>query len=86
MPFIAAQFYPLAYTLIPAGLAVGLGGGPLWCAKCTYLTVVAEAFSTLLHGETKQDVLVVRFFGLFFIFYQMAQVWGNLISSSGIHR
>lgn len=83
MPFIAAQFYPRVYTLVPAGLAVGFGGGPLWCAKCTYLTVVAEAFSTLLHGEIKQEVLVVRFFGLFFIFYQMAQVWGNLISSSG---
>lgn len=40
MPFIAAQFYPKIYTLIPAGLMVGFGGGPLWCAKCTYLTVV----------------------------------------------
>lgn len=86
MPFIAAQAYPQIYTLVPAGMFVGLGGGPLWCAKCTYLTVVAEAFAALLRGETKQDVLVVRFFGLFFIFYQMAQVWGNLISSTGEMR
>lgn len=42
MPFIAAQFYPKIYTLIPAGLMVGFGGGPLWCAKCTYLTVVGS--------------------------------------------
>lgn len=83
MPFILAQFYPQIYTLIPAGLAVGLGGGPLWCAKCTYLTVVAEALCTLKGNNTKSDATVVRFFGLFFIFYQMAQVWGNLISSSG---
>lgn len=82
MPFIGAQFYPRIYTMVPAGLMVGFGGGPLWCAKCTYLTVVAEAFAALLKGETKQEVLVVRFFGLFFIFYQMAQVWGNLISST----
>ncbi|KAL4716686.1 hypothetical protein ACJJTC_004805 [Scirpophaga incertulas] len=42
MPFIAAQFYPRLYTLVPAGMMVGFGGGPLWCAKCTYLSVVAE--------------------------------------------
>uniref|UniRef100_A0A1B0DFH8 Uncharacterized protein n=1 Tax=Phlebotomus papatasi TaxID=29031 RepID=A0A1B0DFH8_PHLPP len=85
MPFIASQFYPRAYTLLPAGLAVGFGGGPLWCAKCTYLAVVAEAFSQFggrhRMGQ-KSEVTVVRFFGLFFVFYQMAQVWGNLISSS----
>ncbi|XP_011502128.1 PREDICTED: UNC93-like protein [Ceratosolen solmsi marchali] len=80
MPFIAAQFYPRFYTMIPAGLAVGLGGGPLWCAKCTYLTVVAEAYATV--SDLSVDILVTRFFGLFFMFYQMAQVWGNLISSA----
>lgn len=80
VPFIAAQFYPKFYTMIPAGLMVGLGGGPLWCAKCTYLTVVAEAYSTL--SDVASDVLVTRFFGVFFMFYQMAQVWGNLISSA----
>uniref|UniRef100_A0A1B0CLI9 UNC93-like protein n=1 Tax=Lutzomyia longipalpis TaxID=7200 RepID=A0A1B0CLI9_LUTLO len=82
MPFIASQFYPRAYTLLPAGLAVGFGGGPLWCAKCTYLTVVAESFTRFGGNREKTEVAVVRFFGLFFVFYQMAQVWGNLISSS----
>lgn len=81
MPFIAAQFYPTFYTMIPAGLTVGLGGGPLWCAKCTYLTVVSEAYASV--SNLSADILVTRFFGLFFMFYQMAQVWGNLISSAG---
>ena len=86
MPFIAAQFYPRFYTLLPAGFFVGFGGGPLWCAKCTYLSVAAEAFSNLLGGKKQQtEVLLVRFFGLFFVFYQMAQVWGNLVSSAGQH-
>lgn len=83
IPFIAAQFYPRFYTLVPAGLAVGFGGGPLWCAKCTYLTVISEAFSAITYGEIKLEVIIVRFFGLFFIFYQLAQVWGNLLSSTG---
>lgn len=81
VPFIAAQFYPRFYTMIPGGLMVGLGGGPLWCAKCTYLTVVSEAYASI--SDLAADVLVTRFFGLFFMFYQMAQVWGNLISSAG---
>ena len=81
MPFIAAQFYPRFFTMIPAGLAVGLGGGPLWCAKCTYLTVVSEAYASV--SDLSADILVTRFFGLFFMFYQLAQVWGNLISSAG---
>ena len=67
--------------MIPAGLAVGLGGGPLWCAKCTYLTVVSEAYASV--SDLSADILVTRFFGLFFMFYQLAQVWGNLISSAG---
>ncbi|KAJ6616193.1 UNC93-like protein [Pseudolycoriella hygida] len=82
IPFIAAQFYPRFYTLVPAGLAVGFGGGPLWCAKCTYLTVISEAFSAISFGNIKLEVAIVRFFGLFFIFYQLAQVWGNLLSST----
>ncbi|CAG5045208.1 unnamed protein product [Parnassius apollo] len=80
MPFIAAQFYPRLYTLVPAGMMVGFGGGPLWCAKCTYLSVVAEPYAKL--SGVSSEVLVVRFFGLFFMFYQMAQIWGNLLSSA----
>ncbi|XP_077295709.1 UNC93-like protein [Arctopsyche grandis] len=79
MPYIVTNFFPYFYTMIPAGLIVGFGGGPLWCAKCTYLTVVAGAYSKLT--GIKKEVLVVRFFGLFFMIFQFAQVWGNLISS-----
>ncbi|KAH9627919.1 hypothetical protein HF086_015363 [Spodoptera exigua] len=79
MPYIAAQLYPTFYTMIPAGLIVGLGGGPLWCAKCTYLSVVSEAHSKL--SNISAEALLVRFLGLFFMIFQMNQVWGNLISS-----
>uniref|UniRef100_A0A182J1T0 UNC93-like protein n=1 Tax=Anopheles atroparvus TaxID=41427 RepID=A0A182J1T0_ANOAO len=80
MPYIAAQFYPSFGTLIPSGLAVGFGGGPLWCAKCTYLSIIAEAFSIATRRKVKTEFLIVKFFSLFFVFYQLAQVLGNLIS------
>lgn len=38
--YIAAQFYPRFYTLIPAAIILGLGAAPMWSAKCTYLTQV----------------------------------------------
>lgn len=79
MPYIAAQLYPTFYTMIPAGLIVGLGGGPLWCGKCTYLSVVSEAHSMI--SKISAEVLLVRFLGIFFMIFQMNQVWGNLISS-----
>lgn len=80
MPYIGAQFYPTFYTMIPAGLLVGFGGGPLWCGKCTYLSVVSEIYTELTNVPA--DTVVIRFFGIFFMIFQLAQVWGNLISST----
>lgn len=87
IPFQIAQFAPSFATFIPTALGVGLGGGPVWCAKCTYLAVAADAVASIVgnEGRVKSEVVVVKFFGLFFVFYQMAQVWGNLISWSGTY-
>ncbi|XP_021207584.1 UNC93-like protein isoform X3 [Bombyx mori] len=83
MPYIAAQLYPRFYTMIPAGLLVGLGGGPLWCAKCTYLYVMSEAHSAI--SKITAEALLVRFLGIFFMIFHTSQIWGNLISSLGIY-
>ena len=40
--YIAAQFYPTYYTLIPSAVLVGLAGAPLWSAKCTYVSHVGK--------------------------------------------
>ena len=40
--YIAAQFYPEFYTLLPTAFVLGLGAAPMWSAKCTYLTQVAH--------------------------------------------
>lgn len=39
--YIAGQFYPEFYTLIPGAIIVGMGAAPMWSAKCTYLTQVS---------------------------------------------
>ncbi|KAK8737945.1 hypothetical protein OTU49_004314 [Cherax quadricarinatus] len=78
--YIAAQFYPQIYTLVPTAIILGLGAAPMWSAKCTYLTKVGARYAELV-GDDK-EVIITRFFGIFFLFFQSTQVWGNLISSS----
>jgi hypothetical protein len=43
---------------------------------------VSEAYSKL--SKIPAEALLTRFFGLFFMIFQMNQVWGNLISSLGL--
>ena len=42
--YIATQFYPEFYTIIPGAIIVGIGAAPMWSAKCTYLTQVSHHF------------------------------------------
>lgn len=79
--YIAAQFEPSYGTLIPGAVIVGFGAAPLWSAKCTYLTHVGHQY-TQLTGGADPEVIIVRFFGIFFLFFQSSMIWGNLISSA----
>ncbi|XP_018010585.1 UNC93-like protein [Hyalella azteca] len=78
--YIAAQFYPRHFTLIPTAIILGLGAAPMWSSKCTYLTQVGKRYGEIV-GENS-EVIITRFFGLFFLFFQSSQVIGNLISST----
>lgn len=86
-PYIGAQIYPKFYTLVPAGILVGLGAGPMWASKATYLTQLGQVYAKLT--EQSIEAIIVRFFGFFFLAWQSAELWGNLISSlvlsSGAH-
>ena len=79
--YIAAQFSPEFYTLLPTAFILGMGAAPMWSAKCTYLTQVAHRFAGL-DGSDPEPV-VVKFFGIFFFFFQCNSILGNIISTSG---
>ncbi|CAF3720182.1 unnamed protein product [Rotaria magnacalcarata] len=69
--YVAANYYPKSYIMYPAA-------APLWTSKCSYLTDIGT-----IYAENKflnKNVIVNRFFGIFFTFFQSGQVWGNLIS------
>lgn len=75
------------YTLVPAGILLGLGAAPMWASKATYLTQVGQVYAKIT--DQAVDAIIVRFFGFFFLAWQTAELWGNLISSlvlsSGAH-
>lgn len=81
--YVAANYYPKAYLMYPgkqllissgkvpfflAAALVGLGAAPLWTAKCTYLTDTGSIYAEVKHVH--KDVIVNRFFGIFFMFFQ----------------
>lgn len=53
----------------------------MWASKATYLTTVGGVYAKLT--DQPVDAIVVRFFGFFFLAWQTAELWGNLISSLG---
>uniref|UniRef100_T1J282 UNC93-like protein n=1 Tax=Strigamia maritima TaxID=126957 RepID=T1J282_STRMM len=77
--YMAANFYSDWFTLIPAAVVLGIGAAPLWSAKCTYLTQIGSEYAQ--HVGRKAEVIIVRYFGIFFMIFQSGQITGNLISS-----
>ncbi|KAK5852645.1 hypothetical protein PBY51_006496 [Eleginops maclovinus] len=73
------NLYPGWYTLMPTSAVLGLGGSPLWSAKCTYLTIAGNAQASK-DGKKGPDV-INQYFGIFFFIFQSSAVWGNLMSS-----
>ncbi|XP_059212048.1 protein unc-93 homolog A [Centropristis striata] len=73
------NLYPGWYTLIPTSVVLGLGGSPLWSAKCTYLTISGNV-QAARDGNKGSDV-INQYFGIFFFIFQSSAVWGNLMSS-----
>ncbi|NXQ58864.1 UN93A protein, partial [Anthoscopus minutus] len=73
------NFYASWYTLIPTSVILGLGGAPLWSAKCTYLTIAGTLYAEKA-GKHAKDI-INQYFGVFFLVFQTSGVWGNLISA-----
>ncbi|KAL3858709.1 hypothetical protein ACJMK2_008970 [Sinanodonta woodiana] len=78
--YMAANFYPVWGTMLPASLLLGVGAAPLWAAKCTYLTQIGTWYAKLTNRD--RDDAINRFFGVFFMMFQTSQIWGNLVSSA----
>ena len=81
--YIATNFYPELYTLVPSSILLGIGSGPLWAGICVHLARTASIVSPLL--EHPINTLLFKFSGVFFLFYHLAHVVGNFVSSLALY-
>ncbi|XP_063396359.1 protein unc-93 homolog A-like [Mytilus trossulus] len=82
--FVAANFFGFIgsgfkYLLVVAGGVEGLSTGLMWTAQGSITTTIAMEYHEMI-GEPMEKTLSTMF-GIFCMFFQSTQVWGNLISS-----
>lgn len=77
--YMLINFIPKWYSMIPGSIILGFAAAPLWAAKCTYLTETGVRYAEL--NFESPNVVIVRFFGIFFMIVHLGQIFGNLISS-----
>ena len=77
--FSATNFYPRFYTLGPACFLLGLTIGPFWTAQGMFITTLAVKYGG--YADINPSIVINRFNGMFYMFWQSSQIWGNLISS-----
>lgn len=53
----------------------------MWASKCTYLSHIGHEYAALT-AEKNVEAVIVKFFGIFFFFFQTHAVFGNIISST----
>ncbi|KAH9489726.1 Protein unc-93 A [Bulinus truncatus] len=81
--YTASNFYPTFATLIPTSALLGAIAGPMWTSQGMYITAAGERYAAL-QGTSSESYLhsvLSKFNGIFFMFYEVTQVTGNLISS-----
>ena len=77
--YVVANYYPSWYTLIPASVLLGFASAPIWAAGSAHLVKIAVVAAPAL--GLNQEHLISYLVGIFFTFFQVAQIPGNLASS-----
>ena len=77
--YVACNFYPSYFTLLPGSMLLGLGSGPLWTATTVYIAELATSYA--IHREVPVSNMVSYFNGVLFVFFFTSFVSGNAISS-----
>ncbi|KAK2161235.1 hypothetical protein NP493_1595g00037 [Ridgeia piscesae] len=77
--WVAANFYPHFYTLLPTSVGVGFGQSLAWGAQVTYMQKLATGHARATRELTQYEMY--KFNGVFLACFQTSHVWGNLVSS-----
>ncbi|KAH8380274.1 hypothetical protein KR009_009757 [Drosophila setifemur] len=82
LPYFGFQLFSRFYTLVPAGILLGIAAAPMWAAQATYLTQISQIYAIITASNV--DAVMTMFFGIFFFAWQNADTFGNLLSSVAV--
>ena len=77
--YVACNFYPSYFTLLPGSVLLGLVSGPLWTASTAYIAELASSYA--IHQNVSVSNMVSYFNGIFFVFFFTSFISGNIVSS-----
>ena len=75
--WVASNGYPTWGTMIPSSIIVGVVAASLWTAQCSYFTLIGRKYAQL--NNESVEATLSRFFGIFFMFFQMCEFDCNCI-------
>ncbi|KAK3102033.1 hypothetical protein FSP39_008259 [Pinctada imbricata] len=77
--YVASNFYPRQWSILPSSILVGAVSGFLWPAQGVYVATCAQSYS----GRTSKDkgYVLGNFYSTFSTIYVASGVTGNLLSS-----
>ena len=78
--YIATNYYPSYYTLIPGSILLGCASGPLGASVGVYLVGLAKEVAQILQKEAAKYISI--FVGIFFLAFFLAAPVGNAVASA----
>ena len=81
--YISANFYPTWWTMVPAAVVLGTGGGIHWVASGHAVTAIAKQYSQAKGADYNH--ITSLFQGLFFAGYALGGTTGGVIASLILH-
>ncbi|XP_067673798.1 protein unc-93 homolog A-like [Haliotis asinina] len=82
--YCLSNFHPTWWILMPSSVLLGLTLSPMWIARHLYITTMGQTDCQGKLGDTHGSLS--KHNGIFFAFFSLAQVTGNLLSSVILHQ
>ncbi len=77
--YIASNFYPEYYTLVPSSILLGIGSGPIWAGTNAHVGITAVTLAP--HVTESISIIISKFTATFFFLFKSSQFFGNIVSS-----
>ena len=78
LTWMVANGYATWATMVPSSALLGVCMTLAFTAQSSYVTAIAERYAEI--GGEKRNVVVARFFGIFYFFFQMSKLVSQISS------